>query len=140
VRFLKKDPAKQKGLRVKEISIPLTTDSILGSGIDVTSLPEGHFSCQICKGFKFDCDIMLDYHRLEVGCRECGKAYRFLFPIDLPLPAQKGRFTCKKHPDKGMIIIHNVGMFSCGCESCATQIVFDVRKTKNNLILPEDIH
>lgn len=139
VAFLKKDPDKQKGLRVREISVPLATDVVLGSGIDVMTLPEGHFACNKCHGHKFECSIILDHSRLEVGCVNCNASYRFLFPLDCPLPPHKGRFSCKKHPEKGMIIIHNMGKLCVGCESCKTQIIFDL-DTKNNLILAGDMN
>lgn len=126
-------------LRVKEISLPIAHSNILGDGIDVTALPEGHFACNICHGYKFECSIMGDFHRLEVGCMECGKAYRFLFPLDCPLPPQQGRFTCFKHKNKGMIIIHNIDCLCVGCEFCKTQIVFKV-KTNTNIIVPENVN
>lgn len=137
--YLKRDPEKQKGLRVRSKQIPLSTSDILGTGIDVMHLPEGHMACTICNGYKFECSIIGDFHRLEIGCMACGKAYRMLFPFDCPLPPQNGRFTCFKHPDKGMIIVHNVDVLCVGCESCKTEIVFEL-KTKSNLILPGDMH
>lgn len=139
MRFLKRDKDKMKGLRVKEVELPLATSEILGSGIDVTALPEGHFSCVRCKNHKFECSVILDSHRLEVGCIECNSSYRFLFPLDCPMPPTPGRFSCKKHPDKGMIIIHNTDVICVGCEKCYTQILFQI-KTYNNLILAEEMH
>jgi hypothetical protein len=136
--FLKKEIPNNR-MRVKEVNLPLSTSTILGDGIDVTALPEGHFSCVHCKNYKFEVSIYGDFHRLEAGCMHCSHAYRFLFPLDCPLPPNVGRFTCFKHKTKGMIIIHNVGKLCVGCESCKTQIIFDI-KTKNNLILSGEIN
>lgn len=143
--MIKKAPALLKRelpnnrLRVKELSLPLATSSILGDGIDVTTLPEGHFCCVHCKEYKFECSIMGDFHRLEAGCMNCGHAYRFLFPLDCPLPPRKGRFQCFKHMNKGMIVIHNIDKICVGCELCKTQIVFDIR-TKSNIISGGILH
>lgn len=143
--MVKKAPAYLKQvipnnrLRVKEMTLPLATSEVLGSGIDVTTLPEGHLSCSKCSGYKFEAWMHLDNYRLECGCIECGNSFRLLFPIDCPLPPLSGRYTCKKHPEKGMIIIHNVDKLCVGCELCKTEIIFDI-KTKNNLIITEALH
>lgn len=135
VAFLKRLIPNSR-LRVKEVVLPLATTPLLGSGIDVMTLPEGHFSCVGCKGYRFECSMLLDNRRLEAGCMSCGSSYRFLFPIDCPLPEASGRFSCFSHRDKGMVIIHNVGKLCVGCECCKTQIVFDL-DTKSNLIIPD---
>lgn len=147
--YLKRETPNNR-LRVKEVTLPAAFSNVLGEGLDVTALPEGHFSCIRCKGYLFECNIMGDFHRLEVGCMGCGHAYRFLFPLDCPLPPQQGRFMCYRrrdrlgrplnHQDKGMVIIHNSGKLCVGCEACATQIIFTT-KTETNLITPgETIH
>ena len=136
--LLKKEIPNNR-LRVKEVNLPLATSPLLGSGIDVTAMPEGHFACAYCKGYKFEVSIMGDFKRLEAGCMECGHAYRFLFPMDCPMPPNVGRFTCFKHKAKGMIVISNSGKLCVGCEVCKTQIVFDI-KTKDNILLPGDIN
>jgi len=139
VNILKKEIPNNR-LRVKEISVPLSTDTVLGQGIDVMKLPEGHFCCNKCHGYKFEISMLLDNFRLEAGCMNCNEAYRFLFPVDCPLPPVSGRYSCRKHPSKGMIIIHNVGKLCIGCESsCKTQIIFDL-DTNSNIILPGDIN
>lgn len=138
VNLLKKEIPNNR-LRVKEMMLPIATSNILGEGIDTTAMPEGHFACNYCKGYKFEVSIMGDYHRLETGCMTCGQAYRFLFPLDCPLPPNVGRFQCFKHMNKGMIIIANLGKLCVGCESCKTQIIFDI-KTNNNLILSGELN
>lgn len=123
-------------LRVKQVDLPLNTSRVLGSGIDVMTLPEGHFACATCGAYKFECSMLFDNYRLEAGCMNCGDAYRFLFPLDCPLPEMSGRFTCWRHRDKGMVIIHNMGKLSVGCEICNTEVIFDL-DTKSNLIIPD---
>lgn len=135
VAFLKRLIPNNR-LRVKEVSLPLATSEVLGLGIDVMTLPEGHFACVGCKGYRFECSMILDSYRLEAGCMGCGKAYRFLFPFDCPLPSVSGRYSCFRHPDKGMVVIHNVGKLCVGCEKCRTQVIFDL-KTKSNLVLAD---
>ena len=121
-------------LRVKEVSMPASESPLLGIGIDVTSLPEGHLSCINCHTHKFECWLYGDNHRIEMGCLECGHSYRLLFPITVQMPPEQGRFTCKTHPDKGMILIHNVDTVCIGCELCYTEIQF---KVKEGLIVPQ---
>ena len=70
-------------LRVKASELPLSSFGVLGAGIDVTALPEGHMSCPQCQGFKFECSVFLDAHRLECGCMKCGWSCRLLFPMDI---------------------------------------------------------
>lgn len=139
VTILKKEIPNNR-LRVKEMNLPLATGVLLGSGIDVTTLPEGHMSCTNCSGFRFEASLFLDNFRIELGCIGCGKAYRLLFPVDCPLPESKGRWTCFKHKDKAVIIIHNSGKLCIGCESCRSQVIFDVRPKDKNILLPGDIN
>lgn len=136
VTILKKEHTR---LRVKEMTMPVNQSPILGLGIDVTAIPDGHLACVKCKGYKFECSIMGDFHRLECGCIGCGEAYRLLFPVDCPLPPQSGRFTCFKHKDKAMIVISNSGIICVGCESCKTEIRIRTR-TESNIIIPEELH
>lgn len=125
---------KHTRMRVKEIALPFISSPILGHGIDVTALPEGHLSCPMCKKHLFEASLYGDNHRIEMGCISCNWSCRLLFPLDVSLPEKQGRFTCKKHPTKGMVCIHNVDTISIGCESCKTEINIKV-KTKSNLIL-----
>jgi hypothetical protein len=120
-------------LRVREASLPLATSPILGNGIDATTLPEGHLSCVRCKGYKFEAWVYMDAHRLEMGCVQCNENYRLLFPMDVTLPMD-GRFICKKHPEKAMVLIHNVDVVCVGCESCRSEIQIFL-KTKSNLVM-----
>lgn len=136
--FLKRETPNNR-LRVKEMNLPLATSKILGSGIDVTTLPEGHMSCNNCSGYKFEAHMYLDNYRLECGCMSCGNSFRLLFPLDCPLPEISGRFSCFRHPHKGMIIIHNSGSLCIGCECCKSQIIFEIR-TKQNILLPGDLN
>ncbi len=131
VHYIKKEKPK---MRVREQVLPASENVLLGEGIDVTKLPEGHLACWRCKGYKFECSLQGDNFRVECGCISCNEAYRLLFPITCPMPEQKGRFTCHRHPDKAMIVIHNVGYLSIGCELCKTQIIF---KIQEGLIIPE---
>jgi hypothetical protein len=143
VEILKREHTR---LRVKACELPLSMSGILGAGIDVMSLPEGHLSCPVCYGFKFECWVYLDNHRLELGCMKCGWSCRLLFPLDIDLMpfGKSGRYTCMRwdkethtipiHRNCGMIIIHNTDVLSIGCEKCRTEV--DIKlKTKNNLVL-----
>lgn len=121
-------------LRVKEHALPAGVSPILGTGIDVMTLPEGHLSCIVCHGYKFEASLMGDAHRVELGCVECSSPYRLLFPLDVIMPAARGRFVCHRHPKKAMIIIHNSGYLSVGCESCYTEIDFQLRKAEGLVI------
>lgn len=126
-------------LQVKEVQMPITGDVLLGNGIDVMTLPEGHLSCSKCGKHLFECWVYLDTHRLEMGCQSCGHSYRLLFPLDIDLMrfGKNGRFTCKKHPDKGFVLIHNMDVISIGCEKCTTEVQV-ILKTKNNLVIAND--
>jgi hypothetical protein len=117
-------------LRVKETKLPEMQSKLLGNGLDVMSLPEGHLCCPKCSGYKFECWVILDSHRLEMGCMACGDSTRLLFPLDVDLLAfgKAGRFTCKRHPKAGMILIHNVDVISCGCEKCNTEVDIKLKK------------
>lgn len=131
--------SKKRGLAVKDVLLPLSTSKVLGSGIDVTALPEGHLSCIQCKKHLFECWLMGDNFRIEMGCINCNASYRLLFPLDVIMPEAKGRFTCKRHPNNGMILIHNVDVISIGCEKCYTEIDIKLRKAQG-LILAEDLN
>lgn len=125
-------------LRVKEVNLPMIDSPILGYGVDVTALPEGHASCPQCGKHLFECWLYGDNHRIEMGCMECNANYRLLFPLDVNMPAQQGRFTCKRHPEKGMVLIHNVDVISIGCESCYTEIDIKLKKAQG-LTIAEDL-
>lgn len=131
--ILKKEHTR---LRVKEVQLPLATSEVLGSGIDVMSLPEGHLTCAKCHSHLFECWVYLDAHRLEMGCQNCGYSYRLLFPYDIPLSPfrNQGRFTCKRHPESGMILIHNVDVISVGCEKCFSEVQIKLRNSNNIVI------
>ena len=143
VHILKREHTR---LRVKAVDLPISTSPVLGDGIDVTKMPDGHLSCSQCQGFKFECWVYLDAHRLECGCLKCGWSCRLLFPIDVDLMAfgKSGRFTCMRrsgvnndcfaHKDLGMIIIHSGETISIGCEKCRTEVDIKV-KSKSNLVL-----
>lgn len=127
-------------LRVKEMSLPLATSEILGVGIDTTTLPEGHLACGNCARYKFEAWLMLDNYRIELGCLTCGQGFRLVFPVDMILPAEKGRWTCFKHPKAGIIVIHCSGNLCLGCERCKNQVIFDVKPKGTNLIMPGEIN
>lgn len=133
VHILKKEQTK---LRVREAKLPIVVDKILGKGIDVMALPEGHLSCARCGTFKFECWTYGDNFRIEMGCLECGENYRMLLPLDVHFP-HNGRFSCKKHPDKGMILIHNVDVVSIGCECCRTELDIKLKKAKGLVLASE---
>jgi hypothetical protein len=129
---------KLKRMAVTPVVLPLTQSEVLGSGIDVTTLPEGHLSCVKCQRHLFECWVFLDNHRLEMGCMECNASYRLLFPMDVSLSpfGKQGRFTCRTHPNKGMVLIHNIETICVGCEKCFSEVRIVV-KSKSNLILAE---
>lgn len=135
VEILKKQHTK---LRVKQIDLPESKSPLLGAGIDVMTLPEGHMSCSKCSGYKWEAWVGLDNHRLEMGCLGCGHSCRLLFPLDIDLMAfgGSGRFVCKKHPSKGMVLIHNSGYLCVGCESCRTEATVQLR-TESNLVVAD---
>lgn len=135
-------------MRVKETSLPQNNSGVLlGRGIDVTNLPEGHLCCSKCHGYKFECWMFGDNRRIEMGCIECGESERLLFPLDVELakatPTQylgqynalgEGRFQCRRHPDKAMVLIHNVDVVSIGCECCFTEMNICLRKAKGIIL------
>lgn len=122
-------------MRVKELVLPASESPLLGVGIDAANLPEGHLSCTKCKGYKFECWLAGDSHRVELGCPECNSSYRLLFPLDVIMPERQGRFTCHKHPTRYMVCIHNADTVCIGCESCYTEIQFKLKKA-SGLIVP----
>lgn len=125
-------------LFVHAVELPQSKDKILGTGIDVMNLPEGHLCCAQCGNHRFECWVYLDAHRLECGCQKCGWSCRLLFPLDVSLGRfrQPGRFVCKRHPNKGFVIIHNTDTLSCGCELCNTEVNIKLR-TESNLVLAD---
>lgn len=125
-----------RGLRLRSKDLPTSSSPILGTGIDVMTLPEGHMACSTCHGYKFEASVLMDKHRVELGCIECNAPYRLLFPLDVVMPEKQGRFYCKRHPDKGMIVIHNTDVLSIGCERCFTEINFQLRKA-GGIIIPD---
>lgn len=131
--ILKKEHTR---LRVRQAALPISIDKILGKGIDVMNLPEGHLSCARCGKFLFECWLYGDNFRIEMGCMECGESYRLLLPLDVHLGKQ-GRFTCRRHPEKGMILIHNIDVVSIGCECCNTELDIKLKKAKG-LVLADD--
>lgn len=126
---------KQTRLRVKAWEAPLTGDRILGNGIDIVKSPDGHLSCPVCQGFKFEVSKYGDTARLEIGCVKCNWSERILLPADCNLSnLPNGRFTCFKHKERGMIVIKNGEALCLGCESCKTQVVISI-KNKGGIIL-----
>lgn len=141
-------------LRVKESALPVTS-TILGKGIDIMTMPEGHLCCGKCSGYKFECWMYGDNRRIEMGCMGCGESTRLYLPMDVKLDdvagtwkffgaegsfgrtdaVGEGRFVCRKHPTKGMILIHNVDVVSIGCESCFTELNICLRKAKGILLV-----
>lgn len=118
-------------LRMKAVDIPLSTSRILGDGIDVKNCPDGHISCPICRGYKFECWSLLDSRRIEIGCVGCNWSSRILLPIDVDLSELgAGRYTCKHHADAAMVIINNSGKLCIGCEKCRTQVVISLKTEK----------
>lgn len=136
IHILKKEKTR---LRVKQVNLPAHESPILGVGVDVMTLPEGHACCSKCSGHLFECWVYGDNHRVELGCLQCGHPTRYLFPLDVDMPNKQGRFTCNRHPDKGMVLIHNIDIISIGCEKCYTEIDFKL-KNKHGLIIPGDIN
>lgn len=137
---------KRPKMFVREVELPVSEDKILGTGVDVTNLPEGFLACPQCKKWKFECWVYLDAHRVELGCLGCGHSMRLLFPLDIDLLrfGGAGRFTCLRrknghllHDKLGMVVIHNSGTISFGCEACKTECNINVRKTESNLILAD---
>lgn len=121
-------------LQVRDIPLPMPDSPLLSTGIDVTTLPQGHLICWKCKRHLFECSVYGDNHRVEMGCIECNQNYRLLFPLTVTMPTAQGRFTCKKHPDKGMVLIHAASVVCIGCEKCNTEIRFLIQE---GLIVPQ---
>jgi hypothetical protein len=123
-------------LRVRASELPITGSKILGEGIDISVAPDGHLSCPGCQRFRFEVSKLGDSHRLEIGCMHCGWNTRLLLPIDCDLSRlDNGRFSCLKHKDRGMVIIKNNTALCIGCESCATQIVLDMRSNTGLVVM-----
>jgi hypothetical protein len=127
---------KQTRLAVRAAVLPATSSPILGTGIDVMTLPEGHLCCVKCGKHLFECWISADTNRIEMGCLRCNESYRLLFPMDVIIPCKFSRFVCRKHPNKGMVLIHNVDIISVGCESCTSEMQIKL-KTKSNLVIAQ---
>ncbi len=118
-------------LRVTAVDIPISTSRILGDGIDVVNSPDGHLSCPMCRGYKFECWALIDTRRIEIGCTDCNWSSRILLPIDVDLSELgMGRYSCKHHPDAGMVIINNSGKLCIGCEKCRTQVLVSLKTDK----------
>lgn len=144
VAILKGEIANNR-LRVKSVDIPTNYSPLLGTGIDVTTLPEGHLACPKCKEYRFECWVYLDNHRIEMGCIRCNWPCRLLFPLDVSIPGNNGRFTCSRtrakgkpvdHRRKGMILIHNIDIISIGCELCSNEMIIKLKKAQG-LIIPD---
>lgn len=122
-------------LRVKEVRLPCSTDPALGTGIDITKLPEGHLCCTHCGKPFFECWVDLPNHRITMGCIHCGSSYKLLAPLDVDLKALgQGRFSCHRHPKSGLVLIHNVDVICIGCQYCDTEADIKLRKS-SGLIL-----
>lgn len=111
-------------LRVREV--PISSIGVLGTMVDAMNLPEGHMSCGKCHGHRFECSGYVGGNKVEMGCEGCGDRFYVAFPLDVVIP--DGRYYCRKHPSKGMILIHNIDVVSIGCESCKTQILIQLKK------------
>lgn len=138
VAILKRELPNNR-MRVKEVSLPMRESPLLGYGIDVMTLPEGHLSCPKCKEYRFEAWVYLDNHRIEMGCMRCNWPCRLLFPLDVSIPGNNGRFTCSRtrakgkpvdHRKKGMILIHNIDTISIGCELCSNEMIIKLRKAQ----------
>lgn len=127
----KKDKPK---LVVREVPLAMPDSPLLSTGIDVTTIPQGHLCCWKCHKHLFECWVYGDNHRVEMGCMECNQSYRLLFPLTVSMPPKQGRFTCSKHPTKGMICIHANNTICIGCESCKSEIRFLLKE--EGLIIP----
>ena len=141
-------------MRVKQSALPVSA-TILGNGIDVTQMPEGHLCCGKCGEYRFECWMFGDNRRIEMGCMNCNEATRLYFPLDIKLDdlagssgriggegfygrsdaLGEGRFQCLRHPKKGMILVHNVDVVSIGCESCFTELNICLRKAKGLVLV-----
>ena len=122
-------------IRVKAYEAPLTGSKILGQGIDMMSMPDGHVACAACQNPFFECWVYLDNHRVEIGCMKCGNSYRLLFPLDVDLSQfAGGRFVCFRHPNSGMVIIKNTDCVCIGCQLCKSQVTISLKKSQNLLV------
>lgn len=128
ITLLKKEHTR---LRVKKRILP-KSQGVLGDLLVATDLPEGHCACSKCDGYKFEAFGFPGGGKIELGCVQCGGRFYLMFPVDVNLP--EGRFICRTHPEKAMIVIHNMKVISVGCECCKTEININV-DTKSNLIL-----
>lgn len=113
-------------MRVKEV--PIASTGVIGTMLDAMKLPEGHMACGKCKGYKFEAFGYAGGHKVELGCIGCGERFYVAFPVDIDLP--QGRYYCRRHESKAMILIHNVDVVSIGCECCRTEINICLRKAK----------
>lgn len=141
--YLKRQKTK---MRVKQVELPLSNNPALGRGIDVTTLPEGHLTCNKCNSLLFECWVSMKNHSVEMGCMKCGHSYKLLFPLDVSLTSfgKDGRFTCQRkrdahhnkvdHSNLGFIVIHNIDIISFGCEKCTTEVLINT-KTKSDLVI-----
>jgi hypothetical protein len=130
VTFLNKTKTK---MRVKSTPLPKSME-MLGTMLDAMNLPEGHACCPKCAGYKFEVSGFPGAHKVELGCVNCGDRFYVAFPVDIEIPV--GRYYCKKHPDKAMIMIHNIDVVSFGCEACRTEINIQLKKS-NGLVLAD---
>jgi hypothetical protein len=121
-------------MRIKESALPKSM-TVLGTMLDAMNLPEGHAACPKCSGYKFEVSGFPGESKVEMGCINCGDRFYVAFPIDVNLPV--GRWGCRKHKDKAMIMIHNVDVVSFGCERCKTEINICLRKSKGIVIASE---
>lgn len=139
---------KKTRMRVKQSALPVSA-TVLGKGIDVMSMPEGHLCCGKCGGYKFECWMFGDNRRIEMGCMNCNESTRLYFPMDIKLDEYagttigygrtdalgEGRFVCRRHKNKGMILVHNIDVVSIGCEACFTEINICLRKSKGIVLV-----
>jgi hypothetical protein len=130
ITFLNKTKTR---LRVKQGALPRSL-TILGNMLDATQLPEGHLACSKCSGYKFEASGYPGGSKMELGCINCNERVYIMFPMSCAIP--EGRFICKRHPNKAMIVIHNVETVCVGCESCKTEMHIVV-KDKGGLILAD---
>lgn len=114
-----------KGLRVKQQNLPLSASPILGDGVDVTKLPDGHLCCAQCGKFRMEAWVTMG--KVTCGCVSCGHATALLFPTTVVMPSD-GKFTCKKHPSAASIIISNHGIICIGCEKCKNEVRINVKE------------
>ena len=123
-------------LRVKEFTAPAPTTMEFLGGVDALTMPDSHLSCPMCRSPWWECWIHKgDKHNIQVGCMKCGYDTRILIPRDIPLDQfAEGRFTCFKHPNAGMAIIHNTDVLCIGCQNCKSEVRLKL-KTNTNLVV-----